>query len=223
MRHLAADATEIETRRDDVWLWLYEGLGWATAAEIDFDDLVTRVRKAVELERLRAAGWSEADLGEIGRAMDVRDLLERGRPAPGETFDRSHWVGPLAEAIEFHLCDLAPHPYLRPVDSRVATPQHIRVMLEELGAPELCTVGELDTPGVRLSAHRREWPRGFFREFEEGSRVPLGAALEIAEESGEEAELYCLPGRLAYVQHHEIASAGSRRDVALRAIVYRPS
>jgi len=29
MQHLGSHADEIETRRDDAWLWLYEGLGWS--------------------------------------------------------------------------------------------------------------------------------------------------------------------------------------------------
>ena len=222
MRHPEAQTGELEACWDDVWLWLYEGMDWAAAAEIDFDDLASRVRKAVELKGLRAAGWSETEINAWEKVVDMRNLVATSRPAPGEVLDRRHWVGALAEAIALHLNDLAPHPFLRPVESRIATPGRIAAMLEKLGAPDTCVVGQLETPALRLNLYRRDRPPGYPEEFAEGSRLPLGTALEIAEDSGWEAELYCVPGRLAYVQHHEIDTAGSRRDVALRAIVYRP-
>ena len=224
MQHLGSDADEIETRRDEVWLWLYEGLGWSEAAGVDFEDLVTLVHKAAELDRLRAAGWSETEVSAWEKVVDVRALVESSRPAPGEAFDRRQWVGTLAEAIRCQLEDgPLPHPYLRPIESRLASPRRIKAMLEKLGAPDTCVVGQLETPYQYLNLkHVR--PPYFPDEFEAGSRLPLGTALEIAEDSGWEAELYCIPGRLAYVQHHETHSVGSQREVnPVRAIVYRPS
>jgi hypothetical protein len=51
--------------------------------------------------------------------------------------------------------------------------------------------------------------------FQEGSKLPLRQALEIAVElnDGQDQILLCLPGRLAYIQTHHYD----------RAIVYRPS
>jgi len=210
-------AGDTESAREDLWLRLYEALGWANAATIDIDVLITQARRAVEGDRLRAAGWSEADIEEWLRAWDVCNLLEASRPHEGETFDRDYWAGPLADVITaYRACDLIEHPYLQIIPFTVGRKQ-IEKMLVALGAPASCTVGLLSTPFPLLTGHGRP-PEGFADEFYEGSQLPLSEALDIAKRSEDEAELFCLPGRLAYAQHHEIRSAYNSG----RAIAHRP-
>ena len=197
---------------------MYEELGWKEAGLIDLDLLMTQCGRAVEAERLRAADWSANDIEQWLRAWDVRNLIEQSRPARGETFDHSHWAGPLADVITDYIgCDIGSHPYLRLVQAKAGR-KRIEAMLIELGAPATCTVGHLECPWFHL-AGKRPLPDGLSLQegFDKGSKLQLKEALEITEESESEAVLFCLPGRLAYLQHHEIGS----HPADGRAIAYR--
>ena len=203
---------DLEPCREDLWLRLYEGLGWAEAAMVDMDLLVAQLKKTVEAEKLRAAGWSEARIETWLGARDLRELIEAGRPSPGESFDRKRWLGPLAGAISAYLDGPSSHPFVLRVDPADG-PAEIEARLVALGATENCIVERLETLLLGLSDY------GIPDDVDEGTRLPLRAALEIADETEWEAVLVCTPRRLAYVQHHEV---GSRRDLC-RALVYRPA
>ena len=203
MRHPGVRSGDIESCLDDLWLRLYDELGWAEASKIDADALLAQVKEAVEIDRLRSEGWSAAEL----RGREMLMLVEESRPAPGEDFDWRRSAGPLADLIAGYLDGPLAHRYLQPVPGS-AGPEEIEAKLAALGAPSTCTVGYLDMPPVGLP-FRGRLPDGrrLPDSFEVGSMLPLGTALEIADETGWEAVLLCVPRRLAYVQHHEVESA----------------
>ena len=216
-------AGDIESSRDELWLRLYEELGWREAAMIDFDLLMYRLTRSMEADhlraeadRLRAEGWSAADISEFQHARAWVDLVEKSRPTPDQSSDWKRLAGPLDDAIyAFVEGPDDRHPYLQLIPG-AADPADVAAMLTRLGAPSMCTVGALGTYLYVKGKGRALLPKRLPTGFDVGSQLPLRMALEIAEEDGWEAVLFCVPRRLAYVQHHEVSTARNQ----CRAIAY---
>jgi hypothetical protein len=211
LRHAVVVDGDFEEGWDELWLHLGEELGWDTVGKIDGGVLREQIRIAVESERFRQAGWSLEKIEAHQAHQRLQALVVQSRLEPGEVFNIVDWVGPLLRLkrtikgtgfwSNVTVWDFDER-YWQWVQPASAQPEQIESMLTALGAPPTCRALQLRAPDGD------DW-------FQEGSKLPLRQALEIAVDLNDcqDQILLCLPGRLAYIQTHHCD----------RAIVYRPS
>ena len=202
---------------DALWLRLGEELGWENVGLIDHELLQQEIEFAVEMDRVRRAGWRTQEIDEHETRLRLQAVVQRGLREPAERFDVLAWVEPLIaeehrELLRQRAKDWQRHPELLRGDvsdyvsvwafdpRHYVEPGEPEATLRALGAPTICRalrlfepLGEGDVPA--------------------GTKLPLREALEILTLHGDQDQiLLCLPGVLAYVTTHEQG----------RTIVHRP-